>query len=129
MNPIKFEHLSATFSMRWDQDVTVTQTSGDLGIDVVGTVQVGITEVKEVVQVKRKVDASSADHGSNLRGALSIHHAIRGTLITLGKFSSGCREVAMFPGAQPITLIDGDRLLDLLIENQIGIRKKPVRSL
>lgn len=32
----------------------------------------------------------------------------------------------MFPGAQPITLIDGERLLDLLIENEIGIRKKPI---
>ena len=28
--------------------------------------------------------------------------------------------------AQPITLIDGERLLDLLIENEIGIRKKPI---
>ena len=32
----------------------------------------------------------------------------------------------MLSPCEPITLIDGDRLLDLLIENQIGIRKKPV---
>lgn len=31
----------------------------------------------------------------------------------------------MFPGAAPITLIDGERLLDLLIEHEIGIKKKP----
>lgn len=127
MNPIKFEHLiSDLLDAMGYEDVTVTQVSGDLGIDVVGTVQVGITEVKEVVQVKRKKATIGRPTMDQLRGALPYHHAIRGTLITLGKFSSGCQEAAMFPGAQPITLIDGDRLLDLLIENQIGIRKKPV---
>lgn len=33
---------------------------------------------------------------------------------------------ALFAGATPITLIDGDRLLDLLVEHEIGIQKRPV---
>jgi hypothetical protein len=58
-----------------------------------------------------------------LRGALPYHKAIRGTLITTGKFAAKCAEAALFPGAAPITLIDGDRLLELLIENNVGIRR------
>ena len=36
------------------EDVTVTQQSGNKGVDVVATVQFGITTVTEVVQVKRR---------------------------------------------------------------------------
>jgi restriction system protein len=60
-----------------------------------------------------------------LRGALPYHDALRGTIITLGSFSKGCQDVALYPGAAPIGLINGEKLLDLLIENQIGIRLRP----
>jgi restriction system protein len=60
-----------------------------------------------------------------LRGALPYHKAIRGTLITLGSFSKGCTEAALFPGAAPIGLIDGDKLLEVLVEHEIGIQKRP----
>lgn len=38
----------------------------------------------------------------------------------------GSKDVALCPGAAPITLIDGARLLELLIHQEIGIQKKPV---
>ena len=60
-----------------------------------------------------------------LRGALPYHMATRGTLITLGGFSKGCAEAALFPGAAPIGLIDGEKLLELLMDNEIGVRKRP----
>lgn len=127
MNPYKFEHLIRDLLEEMGyEDVTVTQQSGDQGIDVVGKVQVGITEIKEVVQVKRRKSNISRPILDMLRGALHYHGAIRGTIITLGKFSKGCTEAAIFPGAQPITLIDGDRLLSLLIEHEVGIRKKHI---
>jgi len=127
MNPFKFEHLIRDLLEEMGyEDVIVTQETGDQGIDVVGKVQVGITEVKEVVQVKRRKSNINRPLVDQLRGALPYHDAIRGTLITLGKFSSGCKEAAIFRGAQPITLIDGDRLIELLFQHEIGIRKKIV---
>lgn len=60
-----------------------------------------------------------------LRGALPYHKAIRGTIITLGSFTQGCKEVALFPGAAPITLIDGNRLTELLVQHEVGIKRKP----
>jgi restriction system protein len=60
-----------------------------------------------------------------LRGALPYSDAIRGTIIALGGFTRGCTERALHKGAAPITLIDGERLLDLLIEHGIGLQKKP----
>jgi restriction system protein len=37
--------------------------------------------------------------------------------------------VAFERGVAPITLIDGEKLLDLLIEHQIGVSKKAVDTL
>jgi restriction system protein len=61
-----------------------------------------------------------------LRGALGYHNAIRGTVITLGRFAQGAKEGALYPGMAPITLIDGKRLLELCVKHQVGIRRRPV---
>jgi restriction system protein len=126
MDPYLFEQLARDLleAMGYE-DVEVTKQSGDKGIDVVATVQFGITEVQEVVQVKRTKSAVGRPILDQLRGALPYHDAIRGTIIALGGFTKGCKDGALFTGAAPITLIDGERLLDLLIEHEIGLQKKP----
>lgn len=129
MPPYQFEHLIGDLMEAMGyEDVTVTKQSGDKGVDVVATVQFGITTVREVVQVKRHGGKATIQRQiiDQLRGSLPYHQAIRGTLITLGKISKGATEAALFPGAAPITLIDGEKLLDLLIEHGIGIKKRPV---
>ncbi len=108
-----------------DDDVQVTRASGDRGVDVVATVQFGITTITEVVQVKRHQASIGRPILDQLRGALPYHKAIRGTIITLGTFSSGWKEAALYPGAAPIGLIDGDRLLDLLHEHKVGLKERP----
>ncbi len=97
MPPYQFEHLIRDLleAMGYD-DVTVTRESGDKGVDVVARVQFGITTITEVVQVKRQQGTIGRPLVDQLRGALPYHGAIRGTLITLGKFSSGCAEAALF---------------------------------
>lgn len=124
INPYKFEELIGELleSMGYE-DVEVTKASGDKGVDVVGKVQVGITTIIEVVQVKRISGTISRNVIDSLRGALPYHKAIRGTIITLGRFAKNCEAAALFPGAAPITLIDGSKLIELLIENGVGIRK------
>jgi restriction system protein len=61
MNPYKFEHLVGQLleAMGYEQ-VEVTKASGDKGVDVVGKVQVGITTITEVVQVKRMQNTITA---------------------------------------------------------------------
>lgn len=88
---------------------------------MVATAKFGITTVKEVVQVKRVPGTTGRPVIDQLRGVLPLHGAIRGTVITLGTFAAGAKEVAVHVGAAPITLIDGETLLDLLIEHEVGI--------
>lgn len=127
MPPDRFEHLVRDLLEEMGyEDVRVTGGSGDKGVDVVATIQFGITTITEVVQVKRYRRTIGREVLDQLRGALPYHKAIRGTLISLGNFSSGCKDASIFPGAAPIGLIDGDRLLDLLFEHEIGINKRSV---
>lgn len=125
MNPYKFEGLIRDLLEAMDyEDVVVTKQSGDKGVDVVGHYQFGITQIKEVVQVKRHQGSISRPTLDQLRGALPYHQAIRGTIITLGKFAQGCKDAAIFPGAPPITLIDGDKLMELLLKHGVGVKKR-----
>lgn len=126
MPPYAFEKLVRDLleAMGYEE-VVVTKQSGDKGVDVLARMQFGITTVTEVVQVKRHQGSIGRPVLDQLRGALPYHKAIRGTLITLGKFSKGCTEAALFPGAAPVGLIDGEKLLELLVEHGVGIRKRP----
>ncbi|AZI43212.1 restriction endonuclease [Deinococcus psychrotolerans] len=122
MHPYRFEHLVAGLLEAMDySDVTVTKQSGDKGIDVVATARFGITTVKELVQVKRVAGTTGAPVISQLRGSLHTQNAIKGMVITLGTFSKEAKEMAFPLNAAPITLIDGETLLDLLLEYKIGV--------
>ena len=127
MHPYRFEQLVRDLleAMGYD-NVEVTRQSGDKGVDVVATIEFGITTITEVVQVKRHQGNIQRPVLDQLRGALPYHKAIRGTIITLGDFSHGCVEAGLYPGAAPIGLINGEKLLDLLIEHEIGIHKRPI---
>ncbi|MBX3597755.1 MAG: restriction endonuclease [Rhizobiaceae bacterium] len=127
LDPAQFEHFIKELLDAMDyEDVRVTKVSGDKGVDVVARVQFGITEITEVVQVKRTENTITRPKVDELRGALPYFKAIRGTIISLGSFAKGAQEGALFVGAAPITLIDGKRLLDLCIKHQVGVKRRPV---
>ena len=102
---------------------------GNKGVDVIGKIEVGITDVREVVQVKRHRKNIHRPVLDGLRGSLHRFQALRGTIITLDGFAKGAQDAAIEMGAAPITLIDGDKLLDLLIKHGIGVRTKAIELL
>lgn len=128
MNPYKFEHLVKDLLVAIGYDnAEVTSQSGDGGVDVIADIEVGITPVREVVQVKRhkrNIQRSTLDQ---LRGSLHRFDATRGMIITTGGFSSGAKDAAFEYGVAPITLIDGEHLIELLIEHEIGVRKRSIQ--
>jgi restriction system protein len=107
-------------------EVEVTKPTNDKGVDVVGNIQLGISEVREAIQVKRQTRNIRRDILDLLRASLHRYRAVRGTVITLGGFAKGTKDAAFETGVAPITLIDGDRLLDLLIEHGIGVKKQQI---
>ena len=81
------------------------------------------------MQVKRRRGNVGRRVLDQLRGSLHRFNAVRGTIITTGGFSRGTQEAAFERGAAPITLIDGEKLLDLLVEHNIGVSRQTVDDL
>lgn len=127
MNPYKFEHLVKLLLQEMGyEEVNVTSPSNDGGVDVEANIELGISSIHEVVQVKRHAGVINRPVLDQLRGSLHRFNAMRGTIVTTGKFAAGAKKAAMEQGGAPVTLIDGEKLLDLLIEHEIGITKKTV---
>ncbi|MBN1135423.1 MAG: restriction endonuclease [Anaerolineae bacterium] len=127
IDPYQFEHLIRRLLEEMGyQNVEVTAPTNDKGVDVVGDIELGITAVREVIQVKRHAGNIQRPVLDALRGSLHRFRAVRGTIIATSDFSKGTKDAAFEPGAAPITLINGEKLLDLLFEYGLGVRKKTI---
>jgi restriction system protein len=130
ISPIQFEKLISDLlvAMGYD-DVLVTAPTNDKGVDVTAVSQQGITTVKEVIQVKKQSGNVQRPVLDSLRGSLHRFDAFQGTIITLSDFAKGAKDAAYEKGAAPITLINGEKLIDMLIENELIISKKKIEYL
>lgn len=128
-DPQAFEHLIAELLTALGFDgVEVTKYSGDGGIDVWATLTVGgVTDVRTAVPVKRWANNVFGKTVRELRGGLGPHE--RGLIITLSDFTRDARAEAAATDRTPITLIGGDQLIDLPIDNGIGVTARAVSIL
>ena len=110
------------------EDVVVTKYSGDGGIDLRARLAVGgVTDVRTAIQVKRWANNVSGRTIRELRGGLGPHE--RGLVITLSTFTKDARAEAEATDRSPISLVNGDRLVELLIDNDIGVSRRRVTIL
>jgi len=113
------------------EDVDVRGKSGDGGVDVYAVLRLhGMTAVPTVVQAKRWTK-HNVDGGvvRELRGALHVDE--HGVVITTSRFTKDAIAEAASSGKSPIGLVDGPGLVDLLIDQGIGVqtRSVPIRKL
>ena len=106
--------------------VTVTGSTGDGGIDGYGTLQINpLVSFRVLFQCKRYANAVAPTHIRDFRGAMA-GRADKGIIITTGTFSAEARREATRDGAAPIELIDGQKLVDMFRELELGL--KPVTT-
>ncbi len=98
-------------------------------MDVKAERELGVSWVREVIQAKRHRHTIQRKELDALRGSLYRFDAVRGTIVATSSFSKGAQDAAFAQGAAPITLIDGEKLVDLLVEHNIGVRKESVEFL
>ena len=102
--------------------VIVTGQSGDGGIDGYGTLQINqLVSFKVLFQCKRYTKSVSPSHVRDFRGAMA-GRADKGIIITTGTFTAEARREATRDGVHPIELIDGEKLLDMLQNLELGLR-------
>ena len=124
MQPAEFEVLTSKLLAKMGFVVEVTRSSGDGGIDVRGTLVVG-----EVIRIKMAVQAKKWKPKNNIhapvvqqvRGSLGVHE--QGLIITTSDFSPGAIAEAAQVDKTPIALMNGQQLVILLMEHNIGVHR------
>lgn len=107
------------------EDAEIRGKSGDGGVDVTATLRLhGMASVPTVVQAERWARAVPGDIVRQLRGALHVDE--HGIAITTSTFTKDAVAEAGASGKAPIALVDGPEFVDLLIEQGIGVQKRPV---
>lgn len=125
MPPAEFEELVGELlgSIGFEQ-VNVTGRSGDGGIDVRGTLVVSeVIRTRVAVQVKRWKKNVQSFVVQQVRGSLGTHE--QGLIITTSDFSAGARDEAARSNAVPVALMNGEQLVALLVEHNIGVHRSP----
>lgn len=106
------------------QQVTVTGRSGDGGIDGHGVLQFNaFVSFKVLFQCKRYTGSVSASQVRDFRGAM-MGRADKGIILTTGTFTADARREALRDGVPPIELVDGEKLVDMFKELQLGLKPR-----
>ncbi|MBU4232443.1 MAG: restriction endonuclease [Proteobacteria bacterium] len=120
--PSGFERLSQRLLRESGfQKVEVTGKTGDGGIDGVGILQVNpFVSFNVLFQCKRYQGAVTPSQIRDFRGAM-MGRADKGIIITTGTFTLEAKKEARRDGAPPIELVDGDTLVQMFEQQQLGL--------
>jgi restriction system protein len=127
LSPTAFEHFcKALLQQLGYREVNVTKRSGDGGIDGYGNFQQGVVSIKSAFQAKRWADAPvGRPEIDRLRGALQGEFD-HGVFITTSRFTKDATEASYRKGAISILLLDGDAVVELMLERGLGVAKQPL---
>jgi restriction system protein len=104
------------------EEVTVTGRSGDDGIDGHGVLRVSkLVSMKVLFQCKRYKDSVGPAVVRDFRGSLA-GRAEKGIILTTGYFTGSAEQEARRDGVVPVELVDGERLIELFEEMEIGLK-------
>jgi restriction system protein len=106
--------------------VVVTGRSNDGGIDGFGTLEINtLVSFKVLFQCKRYQGSVNPSQVRDFRGAMA-GRADKGIILTTGTFTAEARREAARDGAPPIELVDGEKLVRMLEELELGLKPKTV---
>lgn len=106
------------------EEVTITGRSGDGGIDGIGILQVNaLVSFKVLFQCKRYTGSVTPSQVRDFRGAM-MGRADKGIILTTGSFTSEARKEAVRDGVPPIELVDGDKLVNMLEQLELGLKSR-----
>ena len=111
------------------QEVSITGRSGDGGIDGVGILQVNpLVSFKVLFQCKRYVGSVTVSQVRDFRGAMA-GRADKGIIITTGSFTAESRKESVRDGVPPIELVDGEKLIGMLEQLELGLKPSTTYTL
>lgn len=126
LKPKEFEELIGLLLVEMGfENIEVVGRTGDGGIDVRAMLVVG-----DVIRIRMAIQAKKWKIGNNVqapdvqrvRGSLGTHD--QGLIITTSDFSPGARREAERADAVPVALMNGEQLVLLLSEHEVGVTRR-----
>ncbi len=120
--PGGFERLCQRLLRESDfEEVVVTGRTGDGGLDGHGVLQINpFVSFRVYFQCKRYDASVGAGAVRDFRGAM-MGRADKGLILTTGTFTAEAKREAMRDGVPPIELVDGERLLVMFEDLELGL--------
>jgi len=132
LSPAGFERFVLYLLRNFGLKLEPTGGSGDEGIDGIGTAPISdVLSSRVAVQVKRySPDGKPVGRETValFQRDASTKGAERAILVTLGRFSEPARKAAITT-TPTVDLIDGERLVQLMLKKEVGVRLAPVVNL
>ena len=124
MEPSAFERLTQRLLRESGFiQVEITGRTGDGGVDGKGILRLnGILSFHIIFQCKKYKGSVTSSQMRDFRGAMQ-GRAEKGLFITTGIFTRDAIKEASRDGAPPIDLIDGEQLIDKLVELGMGVNE------
>lgn len=124
LSPTGFENFTLYLLRTFGLELTRVGGSGDKGIDGIGLAPISpVLSSRVAVQAKRyaPTDTIGRDVVALFQRDAGAAGAERAVLVTLARFSAAARDAATVV-TPTVDLIDGDKLCDLVQQQQIGLR-------
>jgi restriction system protein len=112
LTPSEFEHLVRELFIQMGYEVTTQSLAADAGIDFILS-RNGISGETTVAIAKRWRGPVGVSLVQQLAGAVLASNANAGLLVTTGTFT---RQAQDFAERLPVTLVDGEQLIQLLAQ-------------
>lgn len=106
-------------------DINVTKISDDGGIDGDGKLRLGLASMNAAFQCKRWQGNVGRTEVDKFRGAIQGEFE-QGIFLTTSDFTKKAREASLKKGAVPIILLNGESIVDIMIQKGIGVERIPL---
>lgn len=127
LSPRQFEHFARHLLDAYGfVKMTVKHVGKDGGIDGHGMLKVGLAKMAVAFQCKKWEGNVSRPEVDKFRGAIQGEFE-QGIFFTTSDFTKEATQASIKKGAVPIILLNGESIVDLMIDKEFGVQKKPLQ--
>ena len=126
LTPKQFENFAERLLIAYGfVKVNVTNVTSDGGIDGYGKLKLGLASMNVAFQCKKWQGNIGRAEIDKFRGAIQGEFE-QGIFFVTSDFTGGATEASLKKGAVPIILLNGQAIVNLIIEKELGIERKPI---
>jgi restriction system protein len=126
LSPREFEYFARRLLLAYGfVNVQVTEISADGGIDGYGKLRLGLATMNVAFQCKRWQGNVGRPEVDKFRGAIQGEFE-QGVFFTTSDFTPAARKASLRRGAVPVILLNGEGIVDLMIEKGLGVDRVPL---